>query len=115
MNPETREMLVELGKMKIGWKICKVNEYIGTLRCYKCCGFYHFAKNCTRKEPCGNCAGQHVTKKCNNQIKKCVNCEEKIKHFKIVNLDLNYSAYDNKCSCFKKELEKRMNRVRDSC
>lgn len=101
--------------MKIGWKICRIHEYVEILRCYKCCGFYNFAKDCTRKETCDNCAGQHVTKECNNQIKKCVNCEEKIKHFKIANLDSNHSAYDSKCPCFKKELEKRMSRVRDSC
>lgn len=55
--------------MKIGWKICKVQEYIGILRCYKCCGFYHFAKDCNKKEMCGNCAGQHTTKECRSQEK----------------------------------------------
>ncbi|EFN63934.1 hypothetical protein EAG_07612, partial [Camponotus floridanus] len=38
-------------------KIYGVHEYVDILRCYKCCRFYHFAKYCTRKETCGNCAG----------------------------------------------------------
>lgn len=115
MNGETHEKLLELGKLKIGWKICKVHEYIGILRCYKCCGFYHFAKDCKEKETCGNCAGQHATKDCRNQEeKKCVNCEEKIKNFKIKNLKSNHSAYDSNCSCYKRELEKQKSKIYNS-
>lgn len=74
--------------MKIGWKICRIHEYVGILRCYKCCGFYNFAKDCTRKETCDNCAGQHVTKECNNQIKKCVNCKCVKKKLNILKLQI---------------------------
>lgn len=116
VNDEIYEKLLELGKVKIGWKICKVQEYIGILRCYKCCGYYHFAKDCNKKETCGNCAGQHVTKECRGQEKKCVNCEEKIKNFKIKNLKSNHSAYDNDYPCYKREreIEKQKSRVRSS-
>lgn len=67
VNDGTCEKL--LGTVKIGWKICRIQEYIGIVRCYKCCGFYHFARECTKKESCGNCAGQHATKECSNQEK----------------------------------------------
>lgn len=94
VNAETREKLLEMGKPKIGCKTCEVQEYIGILKCFKCCGYYHIAKNCTKKEACGNCARQHTNKECRIEVKKCVNCEEKIKNFKIRNLELDHSAYD---------------------
>lgn len=97
--------------MKRGWKICKVQEYIGILRCYKCCGYYHFAKDCNKKETCGKCAGQHATKECISQEKKCVNCEDKIKNFKIKNLKADHSVYDNNCPCYKREIEKQKSKI----
>lgn len=114
VNDGTRGKLLELGTVKIGWKICRIQEYIGIVRCYKCCGFYHFARECTKKECCGNCAGQHATKECSNQEKKCINCEDKIKNFKIKNLKSNHSAYDKNCPCIKKEIEKRKSRIHSS-
>lgn len=81
MDIKTHERMQEEGKVKIGWNICKVQDYIGILRCYKCSGYYHFAKECKNNISCGNCAGKHVTKGCKNETKKCVNCEEKIKNF----------------------------------
>lgn len=114
VNDEMREKLLELGKVKIGWKICKVQDYIGILRRYKCCGYHHFAKNCNKKETCGNSAGQHATKECRSQEKKCVNCEDKIKNFKIKNLKSNHSAYDNNCPCYKREIEKQKSKIYSS-
>lgn len=114
VNAKTREQFLELGRVKIGWKMCRVQDYIGILRCFKCCGYYHFAKDCTKKETCGNCAGQHKTKECKNQIKKCVNCEDKIKNFKIKNLNSEHSAYDSNCPCFKREIEKQKNKIQSS-
>lgn len=111
VNAETREKLLEIGKVKIGWKICK--DYIRILRCFKCCGYYHFAKDCIKNETCGNCAGQHLTKECRNQEKKCVNCD-KIKNFKIKNLNANHLAYDSNCSYYKKKLEKQKSKIYSS-
>lgn len=86
INTGTREKFLRLEKLKIGWNMCKVQDYIEILRCYKCCGYYHLAKDCTKKETCGNCANHHATKEYKSEIKKCVNCEEKIKSYKIKNL-----------------------------
>lgn len=111
VNAGTREKFLQSEKLKIGWNICKVQDYVGILRCFKCCGYYHFAKDCTKKETCGNCAKQHATKECNSETKKCVNCEEKIRVFKIKNLKSDHSAYDSNCPCFKKEIEKQRDRI----
>lgn len=111
VNTETREKFLKMEKLKIGWSMCKVQDYIGIIRCYKCCGYYHFAKDCTKKETCGNCANQHTTKECKSEIKKCVNCEEKIKSYRIKNLKSDHSAYDSNCPCLKKEIEKQREKI----
>lgn len=108
---ETREKFLQMEKLKIGWNMCKVQDYIWIMRCYKCCGYYHLAKDCTKKETCGNCANQHATKECKSEIKKCVNCEEKIRSYKIKNLKSDHSAYDSNCPCLKKETEKQRERI----
>lgn len=111
VNATGRDKILETGKLKIGWNICKVQEYIGLLRCYKCCGFYHIAKDCNKQEVCGNCAEKHTTKECKNPVKKCVNCEEKINVLKIKNITSNHSAYDSNCACYKRDIEKQRNKI----
>lgn len=111
---KTYERMQEEGKVKIGWNICKVQNYIGILRCYKSSDYYHFAKECKNNISCGNCAGKHVTKECKNETKKCVNCEEKIKNFKIKGINSNHSAFDTNCPYYKKEYEKQRNKMYSS-
>lgn len=111
VNNETREKFLKMEKLKIGWNMCKVQDYIGIIRCYKCCGYYHFAKYCTKKGTCGTCANHHATKECKNEIKKCVNCEEKIKSYRIKNLKSDHSAYDINYPCLIKEVEKQRERI----
>lgn len=91
--------------------MCKVQDYIGIIRCYKCYGYYHFAMDCKKKETCGNCANQFVTKECKNEIKKCVNCKEKIKSYRIKNLKSDHSAYDISCPCLIKEVKKQQEKI----
>jgi len=107
---KTRNTILEESKVKIGWNICKVQSYIGILRCYKCCGYYHFAKDC-KNEACGKCAGRHATKDCKCETRKCIKCEEKIKHFGIKNLNSSHSAFDTMCPYYKRELEKQKTRM----
>lgn len=114
VNTETREKLLEEEKIKIGWKICKVQEYIRIVRCFKCCDYYHFAKDCTGEETCGNCAGRHATKQYKSQVKKCVNCEDKIRKFKIKNLKTDHMVYDSNCPCYKKKIEKQKSMMQSS-
>jgi len=62
VDDKTHEIMLEEERVKIGWNICKVQDYIGILRCFKCCGYYHFAKDCKKEVACGKCAGKHATK-----------------------------------------------------
>jgi len=73
VDDKTHETMLEEERVKIGWNICKVQDYIGILRCFKCCGYYHFAKDCKKEVACGNCAGKHATNECRSDTRKCVN------------------------------------------
>lgn len=42
----------------------------GLYRDFKCCGYYYFAKDCTKEERRGKCTGKHSTKECESEIKK---------------------------------------------
>jgi len=48
VDVKTHDVMLEEEKVKIGWNICRVINYIGILRCFKCCGYYHFAKDCKK-------------------------------------------------------------------
>lgn len=85
--------------------MCRVRDYVGILRCFKCCGYWHFAKDCVKKETCGLCAEQHMTKDYSSLIRKYVNCEDKIRNMKIKNLKSDHSAYGSSCPCLKTEIE----------
>lgn len=39
--------LIEAGKVRIHFEVCKVEEDINVYRCFKCCGFNHKAKECS--------------------------------------------------------------------
>lgn len=114
VDTDARRRLMDLGSVKIGWRMCRVQDYVGILRCFKCCGYFHFARDCVKEEACGLCAGQHMTKNCNSSRRKCVNCEDKIKKMKIRNLKSDHSAYDNSCPCLKKEIEMYKSKIQSS-
>jgi len=97
--------------VKIGWNICRAQNYIGILgRCFKCCGYYHFARDSKKEVACGQCAGKHASRECKKKVKKYVNCEDKIKSFKIKNIDSGHLDFDAECPYYIRELGKQKNR-----
>lgn len=43
--------------MYVGWAACRVEDYLGVSRCYKCQGLGHIAKFCRVKDDvCGHCS-----------------------------------------------------------
>lgn len=43
---EAAKKLLELGKLRIGWTICRIRERIELKKCFKCLEFGHIAKQC---------------------------------------------------------------------
>jgi hypothetical protein len=55
---EMRKKLLQT-KLKIGWLICKVDDYLVAKRCFKCSRFNHRHQDCRGEETCPLCAGGH--------------------------------------------------------
>ena len=75
VDTATFRFLMDARKVFIGWDSCKVVEYFGILRCFKCCGFGHRMKDCKSENfVCGLCSESHHHKECKSEIVKCNNC-----------------------------------------
>lgn len=62
-------------KVVLGVASCKIYDRYYVLRCNKCQGFDHYAKDCESLPCCGKCSGTHETKDCDNEVvKQCINC-----------------------------------------
>jgi hypothetical protein len=82
----TRNLVVEIGllvrrklfktKLKIGWHICNIADYVVVNRCFKCSGYNHRASDCRGLETCPLCAGRHKLEDCMTLVNdcKCANC-----------------------------------------
>lgn len=67
VDPYTHKGLIEKGKLLVGWKVCRIYDYIGILRCFNCYGFNHFARDCRNERSCRKCAGNHIEKDCKSK------------------------------------------------
>lgn len=110
VDDDTHEEMIKRGKLNIGWRKCAVYNFISVLRCYKCWGYFHMAKNCTRQEACFKCAGYHKTMECTAAIKNCINCIFKNKTYNL-KLNIEHEAIDPECPTFKKILEEEKRRA----
>nr|XP_041632428.1 uncharacterized protein LOC121502779 [Drosophila kikkawai] len=65
LRPEHARRLLEKGKIRIGWVVCRIREKLEPRRCYKCMGFGHTSARCraseatakATQEACFKCGG----------------------------------------------------------
>uniref|UniRef100_A0ABD2XSC9 CCHC-type domain-containing protein n=1 Tax=Trichogramma kaykai TaxID=54128 RepID=A0ABD2XSC9_9HYME len=75
VDPGMRDRLVEKGRVFIGWRVHRVEKFEQPMRCLKCYGFSHKAKDCKEKERCGNCGEEgHKRKDCQGEV-GCAVCK----------------------------------------
>lgn len=79
----THKLMLRREKINIGWKKCMVFNHYNVRKCFRCWGYYHIAKNCTRQETCHKCAGSHKADECTAAKKKCINCLYKNKTYNL--------------------------------
>lgn len=106
----THELILKRGKINIGWGKCMVFNHYSLRRCFRCWGYYHIAKNCTRQETCHKCAGDHKTSECTATRKRCINCMYKNKTY---NLKINdeHDALSVECPTYIRALEEEKKRT----
>jgi len=106
VSAQTRKLLLHK-KVKLGWQICKIEDYVVATRCYKCSRFNHRARDCRGEETCPFCAGSHKLKECttNPQEYKCINCLSYSKHSQNA-ICVNHTSLDKNCPSLHAILEK---------
>lgn len=90
--------------VKLGWKICDVDDFSPVTTCYKCQGHGHVSKHCkSTSDVCFFCGDDHKIQDCQKKTdaakKKCVNCT---RHNDKSNdgqkkLDVGHTSIDAKC------------------
>jgi hypothetical protein len=83
--------------IKIGYRHYPTEKYVPCCQirqCFKCQGYGHKAKDCTRTTRCGKCAQEHDTRACTNETKECALCK-----------DAHYAFDYEKCSVGKRRIE----------
>jgi hypothetical protein len=108
VGAQTRKLMINK-KVKLGWQICKIEDYVVATRCYKCSKFNHTARSCRSEEDtCPLCAGSHKLKECstNTQEYKCINCASYNKHNQKTPICTNHTSLDKNCPSLHAILEK---------
>jgi hypothetical protein len=98
VGSETRKKLVNK-KLKIGWIICKVDDYLIAQKCFRCSRFNHRQQDCRGDETCPLCAGGHKLKECtaSTEQHKCINCIMYNRYNKDAKICENHSSLDRNC------------------
>lgn len=112
VDPETHENMLGSKKMYIGWQVVGVENHLDIIRCFKCLGYGHFAKECKNKQSCFKCDGEHDGGTCSvKEIDyKCVNCIRAVTRFN-VNIKTDHSAFDKECPCYLRIVRDQANKV----
>jgi hypothetical protein len=95
VNAQTRKSLMQR-KIKLGWMVCKVEDYLVPNRCFKCSRYNHRQQDCRGEETCPLCAGRHKMKDCTVSPTdyKCINCSTYNLHNKNAQTCENHSTLD---------------------
>lgn len=79
MSRKFADLLIKAEKIKIGWVRCRVRLRDVAVKCYRCLGFGHIARGCSRPDRADSCykcgADDHKVKDCENEA-ICVACKD---------------------------------------
>lgn len=107
VSSEIRKTLLNK-KIKMGWLICNLEDYVSPLRCFKCSRYNHRHVDCTAEESCPLCAGKHKLKECKTSEDnyKCVNCINFNKYNRGDKINENHSSLNKNCPSYLAILKK---------
>jgi hypothetical protein len=86
-------------RVKMGWTVCKLDDYIAAKRYFRCSLYNHSHRVCKGEEASPLCAGNHKLKACISSTSdyKCVNCMIYNKHHPTNQMDTPPSSLDKQC------------------
>lgn len=112
VDSNAHQLMLEAGRVNIGWERCKVLESFNIMRCFKCCGYGHKSATCKSDEICGKCTGLHKSKQCASEEIRCINCVQVNKNRKL-NLDTNHYAFSQECPTYKKLVARKRQEIEE--
>ena len=107
VGAQTRKLLLQK-KVKLGWLICKTEDYVVANTCFKCSRFNHCFRDCRGEETRPLCAGRHMLQECTAFPMEftCINCLTYNKYNQNKNICTNHSSLDKNCPSLQAILEK---------
>jgi hypothetical protein len=76
---EAARKVLSIGRIKIGWTMCRLREFVRPRSCFRCMAYGHLAKDCKgidRSKMCRRCGEDgHIAKSCEKEP-RCRLCEE---------------------------------------
>lgn len=97
-------------KVFLNWDSWRVFEHLNVVRCYKCLGFNHYSKDCTRSRAFKFCAEDHEPSACLSTNHKCVNCSYYIENLKM-QLEANHHAFSADCKVLQRKYSEEKRKV----
>jgi hypothetical protein len=107
---DTFGKIMNSGRIIVGWDRCRVYEHFQIVRCFKCSGYRHIAKECRHEVACPKCAGAHELSKCESREIKCINCITTNKNLNL-NFDVLHSAWHRDCPVFVRKINTEMKKI----
>ena len=103
----TRKKLIQT-RIKLGWTICRADDYIVAKRCFRCSRFNHNFRDCRGEETCPLCTGSHKLRDCTatKSEYKCINCLTYNRHHQTTQIDTAHSSLDKSCPSLMAVIEK---------
>jgi hypothetical protein len=64
----------QMNKIYVGWVKIAIRRHIQIIKCYRCQGYGHISKECTKKMACSRCSDHHRYDQCTSNVDYCANC-----------------------------------------
>lgn len=109
-SPTLFQNLMLVKRIYLGWERLPVFEDISVLKCFNCQLYHHKGNDCTNKKACKRCSEEHDVTQCQNQIKKCTNCDLSNKKHGTKH-SISHEAGDWNCPSYKYFLEIARSRI----
>jgi hypothetical protein len=98
VSASLRKIILGMDRVFVGYRSVRIKDFTLVNRCFKCCGFNHFAKDCRSEQVCSECSGNHAFKDCPKTTKACINCKNfKLKSREPDKIDECHNALDSCC------------------
>ena len=109
-DPETRKKIASHGdKLSLTWEVIEIDDYIKPTVCFKCQGYAHIAKKCTKSyDTCRYCGDQHKTRECPVKDSSDYKCPVCVRHNRG---NPKHLAHTDECPCYKSEIKRVIERI----